>query len=32
MIRLLWFRRSLANLTRHQRLVCMCLLQGSIPR
>ena len=28
----LFFRRSLANLTRHQRLVCMCLLQGSIPR
>ena len=32
MIRLLWFKRSLANLSPFQRLVCVALLQGSTPR
>ena len=32
MIRAIWFRRSLANLTRRQRLVCLCLLQGANPK
>lgn len=27
-----WFRRSLANLTRRQRLIALCLMQGSRPR